>query len=116
MSLSLVHLEGQKCGSEGGGGFEDGISSPLFIAASPLSRSESLLQLFLGLHQGESASREDCGFKELAPNSLGYYSHTFVVWKASGLWRPITDLSHLNKFVLQTRFKKDGDQPVGSEG
>ena len=35
------------------------------------------------------------GAVELAPlPSLGFYSRFFVVWKASGSWRPVIDLSH----------------------
>ena len=37
------------------------------------------------------------GAVELAPlPSPGFYSRLFVVWKTSGSWRPVTDLSHLN--------------------
>ena len=33
------------------------------------------------------------GAVELAPlPSLGFYSRLFVVWKTSGLWRPVIDL------------------------
>ena len=40
------------------------------------------------------------GAVELAPlPSLGYYSRLFVVWKTSGSWRPVIDLSTLNRFV-----------------
>ena len=35
----------------------------------------------------------------------GFYSHLFLVEKATGGWRPVIDLSHLNEFVLQTPFK-----------
>ena len=37
----------------------------------------------------------------------GFYSHLFLVEKVSGGWRPVIDLSHLNKFVLQTLFKME---------
>ena len=46
------------------------------------------------------------GAVEQAPlPSKGYYSLMFVVSKASGGWRPVIDLSHLNKYVLKTQFK-----------
>ena len=48
------------------------------------------------------------GVIELAPlPSLGYYSHLFVVMKASGSWRPVIDLSLLNLMVLKTPFKME---------
>ena len=52
------------------------------------------------------------GAIELVPTSPGYYSRLFVVWKASGSWRPVIDLSRVNKFVLQTRFKIESNQSV----
>ena len=39
--------------------------------------------------------------------SPGFYSRIFLVEKASGGWRPIIDLSPLNSFVLQTKFKME---------
>ena len=37
----------------------------------------------------------------------GFYSHLFLVEKASGGWRPVIDLSHLNNFVQLTSFKME---------
>ena len=37
----------------------------------------------------------------------GFYSRLFLVEKASGGWRPVMDLSHLNEFVQLTRFKME---------
>ena len=37
----------------------------------------------------------------------GFYSRLFLVEKASGGWRPMISLSHLNEFVQLTRFKMD---------
>ena len=37
----------------------------------------------------------------------GFYSRLFLVEKASGGWRPMIDLSHLNEFVQLTRFKME---------
>ena len=39
--------------------------------------------------------------------SWGYYSRLFVTMKASGSWRPIIDLSHLNLMVLKMPFKME---------
>ena len=49
---------------------------------------------------------------EIAPPSPGYNSRLFIVWKASGSWRLVIDLSLLNGFVHQTRFKMEMTQPV----
>ena len=35
----------------------------------------------------------------------GFYSRLFLVERASGGWRPVVHLSHLNEFVQLTRFK-----------
>ena len=37
----------------------------------------------------------------------GFYSRFFLVEKASGGWRPVIDLSHLNNFVQLTSFKME---------
>ena len=45
------------------------------------------------------------GAVELAPlPSPGFYSCLFVVWKTSGSWRPVIDLSLLNLFVDVSHF------------
>ena len=53
------------------------------------------------------------GAVELAPlPSLGFYSRLFVVWKTSGSWRPVIDLSHLNRFVDASHFQMETIQSV----
>ena len=53
------------------------------------------------------------GAVELAPlPSPGFYSHLFVVWKTSGSWRPVIDLSHLNRFVDVSHFQMETIQSV----
>ena len=37
----------------------------------------------------------------------GFYSHLFLVLKATGGWSPMIDLSHPNGFVLHTPFKME---------
>ena len=37
----------------------------------------------------------------------GFYSRLFLVEKVTGGWRPMIDLSHLNKFICQTPFKME---------
>ena len=53
------------------------------------------------------------GAVELAPlTSTGFYSHLFVVWKTSGSWRPVIDLSHLIRFVDVSPFQMETIQSV----
>ena len=37
----------------------------------------------------------------------GFYSRLFLVEKATGGWRPVIDLSPLNKFIPLTSFKME---------
>ena len=102
-----------------GGGVEDGLLCRRFIT-STLSGSDSPVELFTYLHQGDCSSRRDlgpyCQGSSRTSSSPGFYSRLFLVQMASGSWRPVIDLSHFNKFVCQTRFKmfQDGVQPVSS--
>ena len=53
------------------------------------------------------------GAMELAPLPFpGFYSRLFVVWKTSGSWRPVIDLSHLNGFVDVSHFQMETIQSV----
>ena len=53
------------------------------------------------------------GAVKLAPlPSLGFYSCLFVVMRASGSWRPVIDLSTLNRRVLKSLFKMETLQSV----
>ena len=52
------------------------------------------------------------GAIELAPPSPGYYSRLFVVWKTSGSWRPVIDISRMNRPITQTRFQTETNQSV----
>ena len=42
----------------------------------------------------------------------GFYNRLFLVKKASGAWRPVLDVSRLNKFVKKTRFSMETTQSV----
>ena len=44
--------------------------------------------------------------------SPGFYSRLFVVWKTSGSWRPVIDLSLLNRFVDVSHFRMETIQSV----
>ena len=113
----LVHLEGQGGGTLGGEELRSGYRIP-FSSPPPLSAVLLPLPSYSpssikgkGLH-GEVLSLISKGAVELAPPPPGYYSRLFVVWKATGSWKPVIDLSLLNRFVLPTRFKMETNQSV----
>lgn len=54
------------------------------------------------------------GATEVVTNSRspGFYSRLFVVPKKNGKWRPIIDLSPLNKSIVKTKFKMETTRTV----
>ena len=52
------------------------------------------------------------GVIEPAPPSPGYYSCLFVTPKVTGGWRPVIDLSRLNRTVLVSHFHMETQQTV----
>ena len=85
-----------------------------FMSVSPLS-SELIPMPSYSTMSTEGKALEEVtlslvqkGAVELAPlPSPGYYSRLFVVWKTSGLWRPVIDLSLLNRSISKTPFKME---------
>ena len=74
------------------------ISFPTYRAGSP--RAQALQQEVEGmLAKGALEIARDPG--------PGFFSRLFLVEKASGGWRPVIDLSHLNEFVHLTQFKME---------
>ena len=74
------------------------VSFPTYRAGSP--RAQALRQEIEGmLAKGALEIARDPG--------PGFYSRLFLVEKASGGWRPVIDLSHLNDFVQLTSFKME---------
>ncbi len=49
---------------------------------------------------------------EPAQSDPGFYSRLFVVTKATGDWRPVIDLSALNKYVLCPSFKMETPKTI----
>ena len=96
------------------------VSFPTYRAGSP--RAQALRQ--------EVEAMLAKGALEIARDpGPGFYSRLFLVEKATGGWRPVIDLSHLNDFVQLTPFKmetvasvllsvREGDflASLGSEG
>ena len=74
------------------------VSFPTYRAGSP--RAQALRQ--------EVEAMLAKGALEIARDpGPGFYSRLFLVEKASGGWRPVIDLSHLNDFVQLTPFKME---------
>ena len=74
------------------------VSFPTYRAGSP--RAQALRQ--------EVEAMLAKGALEIARDpSPGFYSRLFLVEKATGGWRPVIDLSHLNDFVQLTPFKME---------
>ena len=74
------------------------VSFPTYRAGSP--RAQALRQKVEAmLAKGALEIARDPG--------PGFYSHLFLVEKATGGWRPVIDISHLNDFVQLTPFKME---------
>ena len=74
------------------------VSFPTYRAGSP--RAQALRQ--------EVEAMLAKGALEIARDpGPGFYSRLFLVEKATGSWRPVIDLSHLNDFVQLTPFKME---------
>ena len=74
------------------------VSFPMYRAGSP--RAQALRQ--------EVEAMLAKGALEIARDpGPGFYSRLFLVEKATGGWRPVIDLSHLNDFVQLTPFKME---------
>ena len=74
------------------------VSFPTYRAGSP--RAQALRQeVEVMLAKGALEIARDPG--------PGFYSRLFLVEKATGGWRPVIDLSHLNDFVQLTPFKME---------
>ena len=58
------------------------------------------------------ADLHEKGAIELAPPSPGYYSRLFVTPKVTGGWRPVIDLSHLNRSLRVSHFHMETQQSV----
>ena len=90
-----------------------------FLSLPPLSKDPIPISTYSPSSIKEKALEEAIlslikrGAVELAPlPSPGFYSCVFVVWKTSGSWRLVIDLSALNRFILKTPFKMETLQAV----
>ena len=90
-----------------------------FLSTPPLSTAPVPMPSY-SPHSIKGAALEEVtlglivkGAVEFTPlPSPGFYSYLFVVWKTSGSWRPVIDLSHLNRFVDVSPFQMETIQSV----
>lgn len=81
---------------------------PLLASPPPSIRPPAAPEAAEAL-EGEVASLLQKGAVELLhpPVSPGFYARLFCVPKTSGGWRPVLDLSALNKFLLDVHFRME---------
>ena len=84
------------------------------LSSSPISHSGIVSDVPGRLSSWAQALRQEVegmlakGALEIARDlGPGFYNRLFLVEKASGGWRPVIDLSHLNDFVQLTSFKME---------
>ena len=92
----------------------DGYRVPFKDSPPPLARTPvSFLTYRAGSPRAQALRQEveamlAKGALEIARDpGPGFYSRLFLVEKATGGWRPVIDLSHLNDFVQLTPFKME---------
>ena len=85
------------------------LDSPPPLACTPISfpthRSGSPRSLVLGQEIEKMLAKD--AMEIIFNPGPGFYSRLFLVEEATGGWRPMIDLSHLNGFVRQTPFKME---------
>ena len=59
---------------------------------------------FLALQKEAEEMLEKHAIEKVEDQSPGFYNRLFLVPKQGGKWRPVLDVSRLNKFVLKTKF------------
>ena len=92
----------------------DGYRVPFTDSPPPLARTPVSFPMYRAGSPRAQALRQEVeamlakGALEIARDpGPGFYSRLFLVEKATGGWRPVIDLSHLNDFVQLTSFKME---------
>ena len=86
---------------------------PPHLASQPISLPSYTPTSIRGIElKKELTSLLQKGAVELAPLTPGFYSRLFVTQQPSGKWRPIIDLSALNRVVVLSRFHMETPQSV----
>ena len=108
-------LEGlgiSRCRSLSGSGSAGGLHSPFSLSSSSVFYADSpssIKGLALVTAVKDLLSK---GAIEPAPPGPGFYSRLFITPKVTGGWRPVIDLSCLNRFVRLAHFRMETAQSV----
>ena len=79
--------------------------SPPLLRKTPWKiRSSQVPKEIQGMWEQISLMLQKNVITEVPPDSPGVYSNIFLVHKASGGWRPVTDLKRLNAHILAPHF------------
>lgn len=111
-------MEGGGGRSLGSSGFVRGIQDPIYkFPSSSLQVSLSSDSLQSELREISSPPARGRGevkavlakeaIEVVSGDKTGFYNCLFVVTKATGSWRPVLDVSALNKYVLLTKFSME---------
>ena len=120
----MTHLRVTGHGGLGSGVFEGRVLLPFSSLPSAIRESRLLRVLSLESPFGQALDAEVLSMVEetsrvatllsqiatsvsRAPLGPGFYSRIFVVQKPGLKWRPVLDLSSLNKFIILTPFKME---------
>ena len=106
---TLEAVAGSWSGDLGGDRASGRLPCPVQGLSSPIPHSGIVSNVLGRLSSGSGLAargRGDACQRSLG-NRPGFYSRLFLVEKASGGWRPVIDLSHLNDFVQLTPFKME---------
>ena len=104
------------CLSLGSKGDQVGVSTPLGSTKSPSLLFSSNIFPSSGLDSlsspgaGNSLSVRQGGYR--GGRRPGFYGRIFVVPKSSGGWRPVLDLSSLNRFLLVLHFRMETPRSI----
>ena len=79
-----------------------------------LTRSPRVVSCYVHSRPGGGIASADKNAVELVQNqkSLGFYNQLFLVPKPNNKWRPILDLSNLNKFLKVEKFKMETPETI----
>ena len=110
----LAGLEGQGRRSVGGGGAAGRVPHPFPLSSSAVCETHPYAFLQPLVHQRGCAREGHPGFDCQGCGGACSTSlpRLFVVWKTSGSWRPVIDLSSLNRFVDVSHFQMETIQSV----
>ena len=67
---------------------------------------------FLALQQEVQEMLEKGAIERIVEPDPGFYNRLFLVPKKGGTWRPVLDVSRLNKYISKTKFSMETSQSV----